>query len=96
MFDLLASWTYFPAYESCGSAVPERGDAYRASYSPYYFPGSDNDVSVIWEDLLEITRLTRSLAQPAHSEVVQVPTSTMLLVCTRPFEQVISLLVSTA
>ena len=26
---------------------PERGDAYRASYPPYSFPGSANDVSVI-------------------------------------------------
>ena len=32
---------------------PERGDADGARYRPYSFPGSANDVSEIWEHLLD-------------------------------------------
>ena len=68
---------------------PERGYADGASYPPYSFPGSANDVSVICEHLLE------NLSH-AHSEVAPVSIAMMLLICTRSFERVIPPFVSTA
>ena len=66
---------------------PERNYADGARYPPYSFSGSANDVSVIWDHLLD---------NLPHTEVAQVPTSTILLACTRPFERVIPPFVSTA
>ena len=49
------SWTLerFPLMNALVALGPERGDADVASYPPYSFPGSTNDVSVILEHLLD-------------------------------------------
>ena len=50
---LLLRGRTFPLMNAAVPLRPERGDTYRASYPPYYFPDLANDVSVIWEHLLD-------------------------------------------
>ena len=46
----------FPRMGALDPLCPERVYADGARYSPYSFPGSANDINVIWEHLLETSR----------------------------------------